>query len=76
MRLNHRRTTEAGNSVLPRAGRVGGGPVDPFPERAIEGNPVVSGNGSRVIGQRASWSEAPHRSGRPATPRSNDGERS
>ncbi len=38
--------------MLPRAGRVGVGPADPFPGRAIEGNPVVSGNGSPVIGQQ------------------------
>ena len=36
--------------MLPRAGRVGGGLVDPFPSRAIEGNQAPSGNGSPIIG--------------------------
>ena len=69
--------TEAGESVLPRAGRVGGGPADPFPERAVEGNQAASGNGSPIIGPQGLVVRGPSpiRSARDAT-RSIDGERS
>jgi hypothetical protein len=65
------------DSVLPRAGRVGGGPVDPFPERPIEGNQAGSGNGSPVIGQQrlVVRGPSPIRPARDAT-RSIDGVRS
>ncbi len=63
--------------MLPRAGRVGGGPADPFPSRAIEGNQATSGNGSPVIGQQGLVVRGPSpiRPARDAT-RSIAGERS
>jgi hypothetical protein len=66
-----------GNSELPRAGRVGGGPADPFPSRPIEGTQARSGNGSPVIGQQGLVVSGPSpiRSARDAT-RSIAGERS